>query len=160
MIDSLFKKTSLLAGLLVVCIESLADATATATVTVNVVPGSSFFVSDSIELNEKHGQLTIKESKNRDQATVVLSSLYTRKPVVFKVIPYDDRIYNISISSSSILANSSGSIKLGNMKIAGESGLSGEGEEKVLVIEGEITRTNEVQNDPFIGITEINLNYN
>lgn len=159
-VHSLFKKRLLLAGLFISCIDSVVAASATAAVTVNVVPGSSFFVSDSIELNEKAARERITDSEKTDRSRVVLSSINTGKPVVFKVVPYAGRIYDISISSSSTLVNSAGTVRLGNMKISGQDGSLVVGKDRVLVIEGEITRPYETQPGVFIGTTEINLNYN
>lgn len=150
----------LLAGLLAICSEIHAGATATARVSVNVVPRTSFAVADQVVLSiSQDGRNNSAVNDNANDSAIVLSSANAGKPATIKAAPYKNRIYDITISSSSTLAGESRKIKLDKLKVVDQPAVHNKSDEYDLVIEGVIMPEDKYKG-PFSGTAEINLNYN
>ena len=161
MINSSLKKSLLLPGLVFICVyKAVEGATATAIVTVQVVPGASFYISERISLNVKPERQTVVKPAAENSNAILVTSLNAENPARLRLSSDENRAYGITISSSSTVANSTGSITIRNMKVASEVELSADNDEKLIVIEGEIVRPDDNNKGTFIGTTEINLNYN
>ena len=159
MTTNLFKRFLLFSGLLFTCFE-IDAATATATVTVNIVPISSLAISDSIELTIKPDNDNNKNYPVVDSGSIIMSSLNAKKSAKLKINSYKNRIYDISISSSSTLASSSNKIELTNMKLLNSLELSSNNEEQEFIVEGVIIKPDNKYMGSYFGTTEININYN
>lgn len=137
-------------------------ATATATVTANIVPASSFSISESIQLS------TAAEKNNDVQQTLInnnrieISSLNSKDAVKVKIISGHNNTYDLSISSKSILTSSKSSNKLeiDSLKLHKDTPSLNHNNEQGLIIEGVLTKPDSKSTGPYSGITEITVNYN
>lgn len=162
MINDLSKKILLIIGLATVVYEANAAATATATVTANIVPASSFSISESF-----HQSIT-PENNSDVQRTLInnnrieISSLDNKNAVKVKIISYHNNTYNLSISSQSILTgpDSSSRIKIDNLEINDSAPSLNSNNEQGLIIEGILTIPDNNNTGSYSGPTEITVNYN
>ena len=156
------KKILLIIGLSPVIFEANAAATATATVTANVVPASSFSISESIHLNTAPEKNSDVQRTLIDNNRVEISSLNNKDAVKVKINSYQNNIYDLSISSKSVLtsSNSSNKIKIDNLKIHNNIPSLNSNNEQGLIIEGVLTKPDSKNTGPYSGTTEITVNYN
>ncbi len=161
MTNNLSKKVLLIIGLAPVIFEANA-ATATATVSANIVPASSFSISENI-------QLSMAAKKNSDvQQTIInnnrieISSLNSKDAVKVKIISGHNNTYDLSISSKSILtsSNSSNKIKIDSLRLRKDTPSLNSNNEQELIIEGVLTKPGSKNTGPYSGTTEITVNYN
>ena len=160
--NNLSKKTLLIIGLASVIFEADAATIITATISANIVPASSFSISESIHLN-------ISPEKNSDvQQTLInnsrieTSSLSNKNAVKVKIISYQNNIYDLSISSESILTNSNSpnKIKIGNLKVHNTTPSLNSNNEQELTIGAALTKPDSKSTSSYTGTTEITVNYN
>ena len=161
MTNNFSKKILLIIGLAPVIFEANA-ATATATVSANIVPASSFSMSESIQLS------TAAEKNSDVQQTLInnnhieISSLGNNNAAKVKIISYHNNIYDLSISSKSILtdSNSSNKIKIDNLEIHNNSPSLNRINEQGLIIKGVLTKPDSKNTGSYSGSTEITVNFN
>ena len=160
MANSILTKPILLAGLITISCEVAAGATANATVSVNVVTGSSFSISDSIALTVSNDDRNGRKNSAVDIGYIVMTSLNTRKPARLNIKSYEDRIYDITISSSSPLANDSSMVEINNMKILNIPEVHIITGVQEFIIEGIMLEPEHKNKGTLFGSAEININYN
>ena len=160
MTNNLSKKILLIVGLVPVIFEANAAATATATVTANIVPASSFSISESIRLSTTSEKNSDEQQRLINNNHLEISSLNNTNAVKAKIISHNN-IYDLSISSNSIMtsSNSSNKIEINSLKIHNNTPSLNRNNEQWLIIEGVLTKPDS-KNRSHSGTTEITVNYN
>ena len=162
MTNDLSKKFLLIIGLATVVYEANAAATATTTVTANIVPVSSFSISENFHQNikpeESSDVLRTPVNNNR----IEISSLDNKNAVKVKIISYHNNSYNLSISSQSILTgpDSSNRVKIDKLEIGHSTPSLNSNNEQGLIIKGILTIPDSNNTGSYSGTTEITVNYN
>lgn len=162
MANKLYKEILLIVGLGTVIFEANAAATATTTVTANIVPASSFSISENFHQNiipeEKSDVLRSPVNNNR----IEISSFDNKNTVKVKIISYHNNTYNLSIASQSILTgpDASNRIKIDKLEVDDSSPSLNSNNEQGLIIEGVLTIPGSNYTGSYSGTTEITVNYN
>ena len=162
MTNKLSKKILLIIGLSTVIFEADAAATATATVTANIVPISSFSISESFQQRITHEENSDAQQALINNNRIAISSLNNKNAVKVEIISYHNDIYDLSISSNSILCSpdSSTRMKIDHMKIHNNTPSLNSNNGQALIIEGLLTKPDSNYTGPYSGTTEITVNYN
>jgi hypothetical protein len=153
-------KTILLSALAAVIFDAEATV-ATAIVTVNVVPASSFSVSNNIALSIPAETGNDTQQTQTDSKQIAISSLNNTDPVKVIVSSGNSNIYDISISSESVLTGpaSTDRLTINNMKIDSNPPSLNTAEQELL-IDGIVIMPDSNNTGAYRGTTEITLNYN
>jgi len=133
---------------------------ATARVSVNVMPVSSFSVSNRFALSIP----LKKDLKNQwiHNEQIAIKSLSNKTSVKVKANGDQNTHYHLTISSKSILTDSSSSntITIKDMKMRINTSSNSSDDEQEVRIEGMLTKPNSQKPGSYSGTTEITLNYN
>jgi hypothetical protein len=159
--NKLSKKTLLIIGLASVIFEADAATIITATISANIVPASSFSISESTPLNitpEKNSDIQRTQTNN---SRIETSSLINKNAVKVKIISGQNIISDLSISSKSVLTDSKSlnKIKVSNWKLHSNTPSLNSNNEQELTIEALPTEPDSKNTRSYSGTTEITVNY-
>ncbi len=153
-------KKALLISLSVISFQ-LTAATATTTVSANIVPISSFAMSDNIFLSRIINARQESAQTKANGARIDSGTLIVKKPTKVKINSSHNTVYDITISPSSILKDrASSKIEIKRLRALNNFDPLNNNAEQALMIEA-ITMDSNGQNGGFYsGSVEVNVNYN
>lgn len=159
MANRLFNKLFMVFGLLFIS-NPLHAATATATISANVVPRATLLMTGSILLGSEAS--TVDDSQTKVNVIQVKTTSFnsTSKAKII-VNTSHNAAYDISISPSSTLSSSTEKIlKIKTLRTNNSFESDNNDKEQNLVIEAEVSNTGTQGAELYIGTVEINVNYN
>ena len=139
----------------------LEAASATATVSANVVPNTSFAMTGSIILSNNINNIQNEIHTKLNNINVVTSSFNNNKSARVKINASHNANYDISISPSPPIINGkSNKIKFHQLEIQNSFNSLNNNREQDLIIEAIIEDADANDTGAYIGTIEINVNYN
>ena len=160
MTDTLFKHLVLIIGL-TVCSFQLQAATATTTVSANIVPISSLVMTGSIVLGEKLDTYRDITKIKANGVRIETSSFNAKNSAKLKINSSQNTVYDISVSPSSSLTDaSSNKMEFQTLKALNDFETLNNDKEQELVIEAVMKNNDAESAGAYFGTVEINVNYN
>ena len=161
MTDTLLKHLVLIFGLTVFSFQ-LQAATATTTVSANIVPISSLVMTGSIVLGEKFDTYRDRTKIKANGVSIETSSFNVNNSAKLKINSSQNTVYDISVSpSSSLTDTSSNKMEFQTLKALNDFKTLNNNKEQELVIEAVMKKNNEAESaGAYFGTVEINVNYN
>ena len=160
MTDTLLKHLVLIIGL-TVCSFQLQAATATTTVSANIVPISSLVMTGSIVLGEKLDTYRDITKIKANGVRIETSSFNAKNSAKLKINSSQNTVYDISVSPSSSLTDaSSNKMEFQTLKALNDFETLNNDKEQELVIEAVMKNNDAESAGAYFGTVEINVNYN
>ena len=160
MTDTLLKHLVLIFCLTVFSFQ-LQAATATTTVSANIVPISSLVMTGSIVLGKKFDTYRDITKIKANGVSIETSSFNAENSAKLKINSSQNTVYDISVSpSSSLTDTSSNKMEFETLKAINDFETVNNDKEQELVIEA-VMKKNDVESaGAYVGTVEINVNYN
>ena len=160
MINSVIRKLLLVVGLTLISFQINA-ATATTTVSANIVPKASLFMSGNIILAKNFNTYQDKTQTRANSVNIETSAFNRKNSAKIKINTSHNASYDISISPSSTLTNSSSSkIEIKKIRTLNNFETVNNNTEQELVIEAVLKDADSEDAGFYFGTVEINVNYN
>ena len=160
MTTAFFKNLMLMTGLALTSFQVQA-ATATTTVSANIVPISSFVMSGSIVLGEKTNNYRQLTQIKANGASIETSSFNTENTAKLKINSSNNTLYEISISPASpVIDNASNKMEFKTLRTRNNFETLNNDKEQELVIEAVMQDNDTQDSGVYFGTVEINVNYN
>lgn len=136
-------------------------ATATTTISANIVPKTSFFISDSITLNRAAESYEDNERSKLNGVDIKTSSYNSDNSAKIKINSSHNESYDISISPQTELSGKSSTVmEIKTMKTHNGFDSVNNNKDQELVIEAVIKDSETRNKGVYFGTVEINVNYN
>lgn len=160
MTSTIYKLSALIAGLFLICLQVHA-ASATTTVSANIVPHTSLFMSDSISLRENPESYQQKSQTKLNGVTIETRSYNSDNLAKIKINSTHNESYDISITPTSILTDhSENKMEFKTLRVLNSFDPSKNNKDQELIIEAVIKNSDVKENGLYFGTVEINVNYN
>ncbi len=161
MTNDLSKKILLIIGLAPVIFEADA-ATATATVSANIVPASSFSITKNSRQSTPFEKQSDVQRAPINSNRIETGSFNNKSEVIVKIISHHNNIYDLSMSPEYTLTSSYSlnRTKTDHLKAGNNTPSLNSNNEQGLIIEGILTKPGSKNTSLYSGTTEITVNYN
>jgi hypothetical protein len=160
MTSTIYKLTAIIAGLFFINFQTVA-ASATTTVSANIVPLTSLFMSDNITLREKTDIYQNKTQTKLNGVNIETSLFNSNNSAKIKINSPNNKTYDISITPTSVLADrSANKMEFKTLRVLNNFDPSKNNKEQELVIEAVIKNNGAKESGLYIGTVEIIVNYN
>ena len=160
MTNVLFKNLMLITGITFASFQIQA-ATATTTVSANIVPISSLVMSGSIVLGENIDNYQGITQIKANGASIETSAFNTKNAARLKINSSNNTLYEISISPSSpVIDNASNKMEFKTLRTRNDFETLNNNKEQELVIEAVMKDSATQDSGVYFGTVEINVNYN
>lgn len=156
----IYKLSALILGLLFISFQTQA-ASATASVSANIVPQTSLYMSDHIILKERSDGLLNKAQSKLNGPNIETSSFNSNNTAKIKINSSQNVSYDISITPTSILTdNSENKMEVKSVRVLNDFDPTNNNKEQELLIEAVVKENDEGDDGFYFGTVEINVNYN
>jgi len=160
MLDTLLKQMLFVTLLFVISFQIIA-ASATATVSANIVPKASLFMSGNIIMSKSSIPYSAKTLNKLNGINIETTSFNNKKSAKIIINTSHNANYDISISPSSTLNYGlSDKVKITHIQSHNNFESLNNNQEQELIIEAVIKDQDNLDKGSYIGTVEINVNYN
>ena len=160
MLDTLLKQMLFITLLFIISFEITA-ASATATVSANIVPNTSLLMSGNIIMSKSSIPYSAKKLNKINGINIETISFNSKGAAKIKINASHNANYDISVSPSSTLSYGLlGKVKITQIQSHNNFSSSNNNQEQELIIEAVIEDPDFLDNGTYIGTVEINVNYN